>query len=563
MSQKICANPWCKNPFEITDADLAFYEKVSPVIAGKRYLIPPPTICPECRQQRRLAWRNERRLYHRTCDLTKQDIISAYSPEKPHRVFSPDAWNSDQWDAVEYGREFDFSRPFFDQFRKLQEQVPRIALHVISNENSPYVNLSGYNKNCYLIFAAEYDEDCLYGTQVIKSRHCVDTLNCYESENCYELVDCEKCYNLFFSQNCNGCSDSHFLYDCRECAECFFCINLRNKKHCIFNEQWNKEEYEKRKSELLGRLQTEDITSLRKEFAAFKRQQPHRARVVVNCENVEGNYLQHSRNLHHCFDLSHAEDCTYVYTGFKTKDLMDVCHTTEAELGYEGMSFGYGAYGGIFTHGSWSSRNILYCDIAQSCSNCFGCVCLRQKTYCILNGQYTKEEYERLIPKIIEHMRKTGEWGEFFPSSMSPFCYNETIAQEHFPLTREEVIKRRYTWRDEKDEVPEVEKIIPAQKLPEKIEDIPDDILNWAIQCEKTGRPYRVIKQELSFYRQHGLPVPHLHPDERHKRRLAQRNPRKLWDRECMKCKKPIRTTYGPDRPETVYCEKCYLEAVY
>ena len=32
-------------------------------------------------------------------------------------------------------------------------------------------------------------------------------------------------------------------------------------------------------------------------------------------------------------------------------------------------------------------------------------------------------------------MMITGEWGEFFPSSLSPFGYNETVAQEYFPLT--------------------------------------------------------------------------------------------------------------------------------
>ena len=31
-------------------------------------------------------------------------------------------------------------------------------------------------------------------------------------------------------------------------------------------------------------------------------------------------------------------------------------------------------------------------------------------------------------------MKKTGEWGEFFPSSISPFGYNETVAMEYYPI---------------------------------------------------------------------------------------------------------------------------------
>jgi len=108
-----------------------------------------------------------------------------------------------------------------------------------------------------------------------------------------------------------------------------------------------------------------------------------------------------------------------------------------------------------------------------------------------------------------------------------------------------------------------VSKTIPASALPLSIDDVPDDILNWAITCEATSRPFKIVKRELEFYREHRLPVPHFHPDERHKRRMALRNPRRLWDRQCAKCQKPVSTTYAPDRPEIVYCEDCYLKEVY
>jgi hypothetical protein len=137
-------------------------------------------------------------------------------------------------------------------------------------------------------------------------------------------------------------------------------------------------------------------------------------------------------------------------------------------------------------------------------------------------------------------MMKYGEWGEFFPSTLSPFGYNETVAQEYFPLTREEAMKeeattkqRRFNWSDYEPPFPHVDKIIPAHKLPENIEDIPDDILNWAIECEITKKPFRIIKGELEFYRKHHLPIPRRHPDQRHLDRLALRNPRKLYERLC------------------------------
>ncbi|USN57470.1 MAG: hypothetical protein H6766_03385 [Candidatus Peribacteria bacterium] len=66
--------------------------------------------------------------------------------------------------------------------------------------------------------------------------------------------------------------------------------------------------------------------------------------------------------------------------------------------------------------------------------HCFGCDGLRNKEYCIFNQQYTKEEYNELAPKIIDHMKQTGERGEFFHPSLSPFGYNETVANEYYPV---------------------------------------------------------------------------------------------------------------------------------
>jgi hypothetical protein len=133
---------------------------------------------------------------------------------------------------------------------------------------------------------------------------------------------------------------------------------------------------------------------------------------------------------------------------------------------------------------------------------------------------------------------------------------------EHYPRDKNTVLESGFHWSDYEAPFPKVEKIIPASKLPPKIEDIPDDILNWAVECEVTKKPFRIIKQELEFYRKHHLPIPHRHPDQRHLDRMAQRNPRKLFERKCDKCEKDIITTYSPERKEQVYCEACYNQKI-
>src|SRR4051812_987776 len=98
--KKICSS--CRQNFEVTDDDLTFYDKVSPVIGGKKLSVPSPTLCPQCRMQRRLSWRNEKRLYHRKCDKTGKQILSIYSPDKPYIVYNVAEWYADDWDPLSY-----------------------------------------------------------------------------------------------------------------------------------------------------------------------------------------------------------------------------------------------------------------------------------------------------------------------------------------------------------------------------------------------------------------------------------------------------------------------------
>ncbi|MFA4815211.1 MAG: zinc-ribbon domain containing protein, partial [Candidatus Gracilibacteria bacterium] len=81
--------------------------------------------------------------------------------------------------------------------------------------------------------------------------------------------------------------------------------------------------------------------------------------------------------------------------------------------------------------------------------------------------------------------------------------------------------------------------------------------------CEACGKVFKYIQKELEFYRRMSLSEPTKCHDCRHKARMTQHNPRKLWKRNCMKCQKEIETSYSPERSEIVYCEKCYLETFY
>ncbi|MBI5621582.1 hypothetical protein HY933_01800 [Candidatus Falkowbacteria bacterium] len=251
----------CTVDFTITDNDRAFYERISPVFAGKKLLIPPPNLCPDCRYQGRLIFRNERNLYHRKSNATGKDIVSIYSSDNPTVVYEHDYWYGDDWDPLSFGREFDFSRPFFEQYGEMKNLVPRIALSSAHSINSEYTNQAQNNKNCYLITSSNGNEDCIHSHWLQNCHYCVDGLMNEWSEACYGCIDIFKCYNGKYLQHCSQCTDCIFCFDCKGCISCLGCFGLRNQKYHIFNQPVSEAEFNK-KIDLLLKDRRYDIIKL-------------------------------------------------------------------------------------------------------------------------------------------------------------------------------------------------------------------------------------------------------------------------------------------------------------
>jgi hypothetical protein len=489
-------------------------------------------------------------------------MISLYPPDSPYTIYKEEAWWSDEWDAMEYGQEVDLSRSFFEQFGQLRRTVPRRGMQRDStSENSDYATYGLENRDCYLAFACGLCQDVYYSAWVVMSKSCVDCLSCFDGELLYECIDCDRCYACAFSYDCKSCQDSWFLENCRNCHHCIGCKNLRNKSYHVFNSPVPKEEFER----LRCSLSEGGCEDFAQKFEEWRCTLPTLFTHIENSENCTGNSIENARNCYECFDiLLGAEDLRYCqYCGWKGKDMVDCSFTGKtSELLYEVMTAITGQRCGFCTYFRTASDS-YYCEGIARCQHCFGCIGLNDKKFCILNRQYTEEEYFEILPRLIEHMQKTKEWGENIPIQYSPFPYNDTLAYEFFPLEKSEALSKGYTWNDQHDESIEVEHTIPAHTLPDSIGEVPDDVLNWAIVCEATGKPFKIIRRELEFYRQLQLPLPHIHPMERHRRRRKRRNPHRLWDRECVQCGKQLRSPYAPDRPDRIFCESCYLDAMY
>lgn len=553
----------CSAPFEVTNDDLQFYEQISPVFDGKKYGIPPPKQCPDCRMRTRMAWCNERFLYHNTCAKTGKPIISEIHADNPIKVWNFHDWWSDAFSALDYGREIDWNRPILEQLHELRLTTPHPCVLTDSeNENSEYTHHAGHEKNCYLMFHTSFAEDCMYGYGVKKAKSCVDNYYCHGSELCYECIDVKECYDLKWSQDCINCSTSAFLRDCIGCQDCLLCVGLRNKKHCILNEQLTKEEYEKRKAEINFGSYAQLMT-LKKTFADIQLKHPFECIRTEMVENCVGSNLYRAKDCYWCFDASDIEGCKYcVQLQLDAKFCHDIYQFgIGIELCYNSTMIGYQIYNCAFCYDLLENcNNLFYCISSFASKNSIACFGLRHHEHCILNKQYTQEEYEELAPKVIEKMQADGEWGEGFPIHMSQAAYNESSAELWYPRTKEQIEREGLRWQEHDEEQ---QYMGPPIDLPDDITDTDESICEKILICETSGKPYKIIPQELKYYKEHGIPLPRRAFHQRHKDRFSLRNPRKFWKRQCQKCDTEIQSTYNPERPEIVYCEECYLQATY
>ena len=561
----------CKKNFVIEAEDFNFYEKIK---------VPPPTWCPECRSKRRMSWRNERSLHKRICDATRENIISMFSPEEKLLVYSRDYWWKEGFDPISYGQEIDFTKPIFSQFKELFSKVPLPSLLNENVLNSSYCNCVHNTKNGYLLFASMETENVSYSTRVIGAKDSMDLFGGFDQEFCYENIVCDKSHRLFFSERSMECFDSMFLSDCRNLSNCLACVNLRNVSYHIFNKPYSKEEYKK----IVENLDLGDYSNLQKfkeKFSAFKKTLPKKYANILRCYLVTGDNVANSKNCKSCFDAyKNLENCAFAVHSIGLKDSYDgYGFGDNAEQLYEVIDSGVNASNLLGTICVHDCHNLTYAYNCHNSHDLFACTGLRNKSYCILNKQYIKEEYETLVPKIIKHMNdmpyidakgRFYKYGEFFPPELSPFYYNETIAQEYFPQTKENALKEGYRWKELEPRNYGITKV--AKDLPENIKDVDDSILKEIIECEhkqecdeNCTQGFRITGEELKFYQKMSLPLPHFCPNCRHFQRLKQRNPLKLWHRHCMRedCSNEFETSYAPEGPEIVYCEKCYQQEVY
>lgn len=533
-------------PFTFSDDELSFYA---------RHGVPEPSLCPQERLRRRLTFRHGGKLHHVNCALTGKRIVSMYPANSPFPIYEQRAWWSDAWSGLAYGQEVDFRRPFLPQVQELFGRTPHIALVNTNSENSYYTNHGLNLKNCYLLFGATDDEDCLYGYFIISCTDVLDSMSVVGCELCYDGVASFDCYNCISFTNCKNCNDCLLIEDCNSCEGCIGCVGLRGQKYCLWNKPIGKEAYTRLRAQLETSRYSQ-LPELESQFLALKQSSPRLFAHLHQCEDCSGDALSNCKECIDCYDLRQSEACRYISFSPNSTHSQDCSFTAPA-----GVQFCYECVSTLGTECKynaivWHSAEVDYSIECHHSRNLFGCVSLKNAQYCILNRQYSREDYFALRTKVIELMQNSGEWGEFFPILYSPHAYNDSMAAHYFPLTKDEATSFGYRWRDDPEDTAP-----PGGATRAAAEDAEDDrVVDRTFRCDASGKHYKVTAAELAFYRKMRLPLPRFTPEERHRRRFARRHRYQLFSRSCGVCQTALDSIYSEADAPVVLCERDFLD---
>ncbi len=585
--------------FPIFQSEKILLEKLSLKIGQAIVDFPLPKLCPEIRLLQKLLFINQTKLYNNTCHMSNKKTISRLSPLSWYLVYSNENRSSDARDSLDYGIDIDEEKSVMDHIQHLTRTTPyQDLIGSLSNiqTNATYTNYTSDIADSYLVFDANNVQKSCYSMLILDCNYMIDCLSCTHSENCYECIDSDHIFACFYCQKVVHTKYSWYMTDCQNCDYCLGCVWIQWKKYYILNKEVDKKRYE----ETLHNLQ--DPTYKETFIAQWKTlcdQWPRPATMIVWSDKAAGNDIFDSAGVHWWFTIRNAQDISYCYNLTDAQDCYDVfSYGQNANSMYNSVQAWRQSHHIYYSNtiGKW--ENLLYCIEVKKSKHCFWCVNMRDKEYCIFNKQYTKEAYETIVPKLLQDIKKNWLDWDFLRSDCSPFPYNDTFAALYFPIETvhyanqsqiinqngvldvfvedkdafiskawlqvAEWVRRPIWWRNKQQEI----------NIPEGIQLIAKkDLIHWdytdasilqkAIVCEVSWRPFRIVQIELDFYKKYNLPIPYVHPDLRQEQRMKSRTWLQFYLRTCSKTGEEIISIYSQDVSFPVYSQEVYKKLVY
>lgn len=566
--------------------------------------------CALCNFKLLNTYLNDKHLYSRKDSQTGKNIISLYSEAYKWKVIDAHAYkkliSDDIW--LKFGKET--SDNMFWDFISLMELFPKPSRLIYPQmENAEYASHAGRGKNFYLSYCVFTECEDIYYSQTILdySKNVISSYSVSWGQYIYNSCVIIKSFNIMHSYNCVNSSNIYFSHDMNNCKECIFSCNQVNQSYIIFNKQYEEVNYEKNKKEILDQLKdSKSFDFLVQKYSDFLNQNYISESVNTNnCEGVNGEKTFFSKNSVNTFGCNSVENtincgvwwdgindsCINVINAIETWwDVDTIIWTVTVWMSTSNIFYSYAIVE--------ACSHIYYSIDLETCEECLFCIWLKSKKYCILNKQYSKWEYFERKEKIINQLQAENKWWKSLDFWMLWFPYNDTLAYDYFWIQKiihkdwtKKIIdknakwivtllgtdfitdaildlwgkeKINITWRtcNKEINIPDNFETIHASELI-SIDEVGEDILNKVIICEESGRPFRIMPDELKFYKKHWLALPRIHHELRMEKHLNNRSHWELYVDSCDKCDSQMLTVYKSKPKFKVYCPDCYKKFMY
>ena len=524
--------------FEITPEQREAYEYFD---------LPLPKVSPSERLRHQLSFCSDHQLFWRRCSETSKRMITSYTPKSQFNIVDLEYWNSPEWDASKYGRNYNFESVFVDQLLELWHQVPRPSLNSFRSEDSADCNDVFEVKHCSMIFNSAYCNGCFHSSHMLRCDNCVDCHSASDSKWCFQSTYIDNCTRVGWAYDLKGCSDSYFLSNSSDCSNCMFCVNLSNAKYCLFNEQLSKKEYEAAVAKWDFSTH-EGVLLAQRSYHAFLQEHPIAHIASDDPKTTSGNYLRscsRTTNSFECNECDNCIDCNLLMDANNCLDCTGIGIGTE--FCAQSIGVGFNARRIVNSVACWDNvEDLEYCSHCSNSRYLFACVGLNGAEYCIFNKQYSKEEYERLRLSIVARLKERDIWGRFLPAAFSAYEYNNSLAQVLMPLAKVPAQMLGFRW-DSSDPLVRPSQLKSRMGTDYHLAQVPSgvDALDGpsasreVFLCELTGQPYTLSLAERELYKELKVAAPRRSPERRFEERMLQLAPRVLEERDGMQTSFP------------------------
>lgn len=502
--------------------------------------------------------------YNKHADTGRQ-MMATIPPASGFRVLEDKEWY--ERDFSEKAVDLDPVKSFFDQLFELSLSVPLPAHdNIVPPENS-IAFLSFGDQDSYFVMASRAKR-CFYSSNAFDCESSAEVVMGTAVNESYSTLNSSNIFRCQFVQDSQNCQNSFFLFDCRDCENCFGAVNKRNKRFLWFNEQLSQKEYERHLSQvdLTSHAEREKYEDRFRQFVRENAVWPENSNLHV--ENSTGEYLE---------DTVNARECYHVRGGSSDIDHVTWCLGAPSEkcaycAGATGSTDCYYSVGVTNCHRSFFNMNIVtdsqnmeYCTRCFNCENCFGCVGLRYKRFCILNKQYSEEEYWKTLDDLKCRLLEEGDYGDIPGLRFSTQHWTSLL--DLFEIDKATAMKlggRDFNLTGEGAEGHDIapEHILPPKAIPDRIraEDF-DRITGNFYFDQAIGRRFGYLRPELEFYLKLKIAPPRQHPRGRIMNIYRYLNKPEFTEAVCGKCGNALTVAKNFAYPSRkIYCKPCYLK---